>query len=730
MALTLGGLRMSFVPMTSDVAQYNNSGGLTIEGVVVGEPDVRDDKILLRLDAETITRAGETLTTSGIVLVQAPPTSVDVHYGDRIAATGQLITPAESDTFSYGDYLARGGVFSIMTDTAVEILSSGHGNPLLAALFDLKAQAQIVIARYLPEPNAALLTGILLGNARGIPPEVNDAFSKVGASHIVAISGFNMAIVSGVVMGLLGHFRVTPKWSALIGMMVLLVYTLLVGANASAVRAAIMCSMLVIGKLIRRKTYVPASLAFVALLMSLQNPTILWDVGFQLSFFAVLSLALFVDPVQKRMDRLLVRTFPRRTAQLVGDALAEPVVVTLAAQVMTLPLIVLYFGRLSLVSVIVNLLVIPVQAQLLVLGFVAMFTAVVLPALGQVLYWLDMILLAWTIGVVRAFARLPFADTEFHVDPRFIALFFGIVIGGALMQAAQPAWALSLGRWVRGRAVVTAVGFAGAGLFILMIAVLLSRPDGNLHVWMLDMGHSNAVLIQTPHGAHILVDGGHYPSRLLTALGERIPFNKRDLETLVITQPDEYEFGALTAVADRYAVGVILTNGQPNLSPAYQTLQDKLAGKAVVVVGAGYTLEADDGTRLEVLHPQSQPDVGDSLDTNAVTLRLSYGGVSFLLTSDLSQDGQTALLQAGQWPVATVLQLPKHGTVRSLAESFVKAVQPQAVVVQADPANRLGDPNPDTLSLIGTVPLFRTDTSGTIHLWTDGRSLWEQPDKS
>ncbi|MAS36210.1 MAG: hypothetical protein CL610_19550 [Anaerolineaceae bacterium] len=718
-AFALGGWRMSAVPTTSEVARFNNTGGLTIEGIVAAEPERQDTQTLVRINAETLTRTGQTFQTSGLVLARVTdPTPV--HYGDRVAITGRLITPAEFDTFSYADYLARTGIFSIMQQTALEVLEPAAPDLLL----NFKAQAAQHIANHLPEPQASLLTGVLLGDENGIAPQVADAFSRVGAAHVIAISGFNMVILSGAIMGTLKRVRLTGVPAAVIGILAIGVYTLFVGAGAAVVRAALMSSLLIIGTAIRRKAYVPASLAFVAILLALINPAVLWDVSFQLSFFATLGLALFADPLTRSFDRTLNWLLPVSLARSLSKFLAEPVIVTLAVQITTLPLIVLYFNRLSLVVILTNLLIVPVQAAILFLGISATLVAFVLPALGQILYWYNLILLSWTTGVVRWLARLPFADVEFYVDPHLITLFFFLLIGAALMQATQPAWALRLSRILRQRAIASAAVFGGFATAVLIGAVFLSRPDANLHVWLLDVGHSNAILVQTPGGAHMLVDGGRFPSRLLTALGDRLPFNDREIEVLVLTQPDENEYAALPAVLNRYDVGVVLTNGQPNLGPAYTALQEQLAAHTVVNVTAGYRLELDDGVVLEVLHPASPPTLDNSLDEVSLVLRLSYGDVSILLTGDLSPAGQQTLLNAGHWPAATVLQLPRHGGIRSLDMAFLEAVQPQVALVQADRANRQGDPDPDTLALLGDIPLFRTDEAGTIHLWTDGDQLW------
>jgi len=165
-AFTLGGFRASFLPSTSQIAAYNETGGLTITGRVTAEPDVRDDITLLRVRAVTVEQAGQMLPTRGDVLVRAPATT-PADYGDTVRATGQLTTPGVYDNFSYTDYLAQRGVFSVLRDTAVEVVEPGRGNPLFNWLLQQKASAAQTINQAMPEPMAGLLVGILLGNERG-----------------------------------------------------------------------------------------------------------------------------------------------------------------------------------------------------------------------------------------------------------------------------------------------------------------------------------------------------------------------------------------------------------------------------------------------------------------------------------------------------------------------------------------------------------------------------------
>ncbi|MGB7338687.1 MAG: ComEC/Rec2 family competence protein [Phototrophicaceae bacterium] len=724
LAIVCGGFRYSFVPQTSDLAQYNDVGSATIEGVIVAEPDFRDDRLQIRLAAETIQFGAEMANTSGLILVNAPRVN-DVAYGDRIQVTGLLTIPATYDTFSYSDFLAREGIYSVMELAIVEVINHDEGNPLFAWLLDSKNHLMNRVNDALPDPESALLIGILLGNERGIDPKLSEAFTRVGASHVIAISGFNMAIIAGLVMGILEKPFNKRKWIAtVIGVLVLAIYTLLVGANAAVVRAAIMSSMVFIAPQLNRRSYIPASLVFVALVMSAQNPLVLWDLSFQLSFFAVLGLVLFTEPLERQFKRLLHGILPNPIAERVGAFLNEPIVVSIAALIMTMPLIILYFGRLSLVSLLVNLLIVPVQALILLCGGLALIIAIFAPSLAQIFFWLDLVLLRWTIGVVRYFGDFAYADIEISLPSYLVWGFFVAIIGGSIVNVTRPKWAIRAGYWLQKNPILPTLSLAILGLLILFLTILTSRPDGRLHVWFLDVGHSNAVLIQTPNGSQILVDGGRFPSRLLTSIGDRVPFYDRELELLIMTHPDEFDLGALPSVLRRYEIGAVLTNGQDNLSDTYQNIQSALSTNEIVPVVAGYTVELDDGTLIEVLHPQTTPDLSTDISDAAMVLRVSYGDVSFLLTSDVSQGGQIEMLESGQWIGASVMQLPQHGTTRSLNGSFYNAVQPQVVIAQYDEANRRGDPDSDVLFMLGDVPLFVTGDQGTLHLSTDGRTLW------
>jgi len=733
LAALLGMLRMtaaSAPPGPGALAHYNGQGWQTFTGTVADEPDVRDRQVNLRVDADARLVSGVAQPVHGTALVQAPRYGAYA-YGDRIRFSGTPLTPPEFDDFSYQDYLARRGILTLVPNAQVTVMDGGHGSPLLGALFAVKSRAQALIAGAIPEPEASLLTGILLGVETGISADVREAFNATGSAHIIAISGFNMTLIAGLLsrsLNLLWPDR--RRLAALLSLLAIGVYTVFVGADAAVLRATVMSGLLIVAPLFKRRTYVPASLAFATLLMSLLDPFVLWDVGFQLSLAAVLGLALLVTPLENGFRRLLAPFFTTETVTRLLRLLSEPLIVTLAAQITTLPLIALYFGRLSLVSPLVNFLILPVQSPLLILGGLATLIGLAAPPLGRPLFWAAWLLLRWTTVVVRFFGGLPGASVTVQAGSGVVGVFFLGLLAVMILQGTRPGWHKSLGGLLRGRApAILLPGGAAivAGLLWLGVSAL---PDGRLHVHFLDTGHSNGVLIRTPAGAHILIDGGQYPTRLLTALGDRLPFWEREIAVLILTQPKSSQVAALPAVLERYTVGQVLTNGQESDAESFLALRSMLVERQIPVlpVYAGYTLETDDGLRLEVLHPSRPPAPGSDPADEGLVLRLTYGAASFLLTPDLSPEAEASLLRSGNGLHASVLQLPSHGADRVSGEDFLRAVAPQVAVVQVDPGNRYGHPARAVLDRLGATPLYRTDEHGAISIVTDGQTLWIAPE--
>ena len=351
------------------LATYNDQGWITLQGVVIGEPDVRGTHADLRLRVENLLSDNASHAVEGLALVRVPR-YFDYRYGDRLEVSGLLETPPEFEGFSYRDYLARQGVYSLMWRAQVTLLARDEGSPFWRAIYAFKARAQRTIAEILHEPQASLLTGILLGVETGIPRDLMADFSTTGTTHIIVISGFNFVIIAGLLSALGTRLfgRARSFYFALAG---IVLYTLFVGPSGAVVRAAVLKEILIPQLLfveqqeirlvhhLGRQTDAFNSTLAAALLMTIWNPNLLWDLGFQLSFFATLGLVWFTDPLQHRFEGLLARLLPQAWERPASAFLNEALVVTTAAQITTLPIILYNFGQLSLVTLVTNLLILP-----------------------------------------------------------------------------------------------------------------------------------------------------------------------------------------------------------------------------------------------------------------------------------------------------------------------------------------------------------------------------------
>lgn len=727
----LGAARLSLVVPhfnENDLAFYNNNGFVSVEGTIIDAPDVRDTYTNLRVRAESITLpGGESRAVKGLVLAQVPSVG-SYRYGDPVIVHGELNTPPELEDFSYREYLARQGIYSLMRYTQVEITGERRGSPIRAAMFDFRQRAYQVIMRLLPDPQASLLAGILLGIESGISPDVMEAFNAVGASHVIVISGSNLVILMGVLQNTAKRFM-REVYAAALTIVGIMFYTVFVGGDAAVARAAIMVTLAIIAPLLGRQTYGPASLALAAFVLTLFDPFTLWDISFQLSALATLGLILYVEPLQNILAKGLSLMLSVETAQKVVGTISEALVVTVAAQITTTPIIVYYFGRLSLVSLLVNCLIVPAQTHLMVLGGLSVLAALVVWPVGQVLAWGSWVFLSYTIGIVRLFARLPFASVTIeNIPPSAIwgiyAIMFGLTFYARQDEEQRARLREGLGRAVGVKAV------AGAGLVIvaLLVAANCSLPDGRLHVTFADVGPGTATLIETPGGRHILVDAGGSGRRLSTTLGDELPFWDRYLDLVILTQPTQSHTGALRPILARYRVDAVMTNGVRGEGELTDALWAALEEQGTRIVNAepGMRITVGDGVTLTVLHTQVGKPTDEDDPGGPVVILVTYGSARILLPGDLTHESEAALLSSGYALNATVLQVPAHGNQAASSEAFLAAVNPQVNILQVDAGNRAGSPHPETLARLESTgaPLYRTDLAGTIYLTTDGARLW------
>lgn len=408
---------------------------IILVGYIDGEPEPRGDKQQIVFKSKQALSAGRVIDTDERALITAP-LYPRYQYGQKLRISGELRLPENfSPDFDYRAYLSKDGIFTLMvypeiTETKFKLgFGEGLKLPLYRNIFKLKGAFIESVNRSLTEPQAAYINGILLGARSQIPADLKAAFARTGTSHILAISGYNITIIAWIVSWffLLFFKRPTAFWFSLAG---IALFTILTGAQASVIRAAVMGVVLLLAQRQGRLYSSQNGIILAGAVMILINPEVLrYDLGFQLSFAATLGL-IFLGPLLEARFAKLPLWFGFR----------ETMLMTVAAQIFVLPLLLLYFNNLSLVSLPANLLILPLIPYLMALGFVMAVAGMIIPLAGQIVGYFVWLLGAAVLGIVKILAAPDWAAVSVRF-PWYLAaasyLALAFVINAARRKPAK-----------------------------------------------------------------------------------------------------------------------------------------------------------------------------------------------------------------------------------------------------------------------------------------------------
>lgn len=365
----------------------------------------------------------DSIETDDRVLVSGPDW-IRPRQGQVLVLDGKIQRPTGFDDFDYVSYLAKDGIHATMYFPKFSVPTDLHLDRFTrtrlwvgAFLATVRLSVTDSIGHSVPQPMASYLAGILVGAKGVVGQEVKDEFARTGTSHILAISGYNITIVAAVLISLLAPMgRRRAYWGTLVG---ILLFVVLVGATASVVRAALMGVLVLTARHLGRAQDMPTAIVLSAAGMCWLNPTLLrWDVGFQLSFLAVLGIV-YVQPL---IEPPLVRWLKYKP-------LAALVATTLSAQVLVLPLLLFDFGQLAVYTLPANMLVLPLVPIAMALGLATAVAGIIWPVLGSLVGQSAWLVSAYQLTVIRFFAYLPFAAPQVQLSGALlVALYASLVV--------------------------------------------------------------------------------------------------------------------------------------------------------------------------------------------------------------------------------------------------------------------------------------------------------------
>ena len=630
-------------------------------GEVVDDPVSRRGSTRLVVQvvelASTI-RAPRDLRVETSVYVSRP-----VDYGDSVVLAGELDPPDRYLNFDARAYLAGQGIAGVLRSPRLLDVRKGSGDPIHGAIFGLRHALVAATDRALPEPLAALVLGVVFGYRAALPPLLEQQMIASGLIHIVVISGLKVSLLARITERSLGRFW--PRAAAPVALLAMVVYALLAGASAAALRAALMGALVVLASLLKRDSHVYTSMALTAALLLAIKPELATDVSFQLSFAGTLGITSMTDGIAARLHFL-------------PGLLRDPFAATLAAEAATWPLMLADFHQVSLVGPLANALVLPLLPAIIVIGGAGAVLGSLNGSAGWPLLQAGGAIAAWFRFVIERSAGLPLANLTAPFFPAGWLAAASILNGSGLLG-----WRLLRLRKFRRLWGALAVGAAA------LSALVLLRPDGRLHIYALDVGTGSAVLIRTGEGRQVLINGGADPERLNQALGEALPPTARSLWAWVITGGRRTDIGAAASVLDRFQVGQVavwdpvpwtpsllgvLRRAQSNGIPVFDGLPPlSVDGVGIATSGDGRVLIESGSAAACVM-----PPTGSSACPPDQAVIMTSGGpqgwpgpvprIAIIQVTPLSRDGLPSRRLMRDLQGAQVLRTDRLGTVELVVE--------------------------------------------------------------
>lgn len=695
---------------------------ITLQGTVIQEPQVRPDDVIYKLAAEVVVADGRAEYTRGLVQVRTPVTGPVYGYGDRLQVRGMCYlpqAPGNFGAFNYQAYLERRGIYALLKSAGpeeVKILEAGAaGHGVVRLALGVKQGLAGAARQTLDQQQAAILSGLLFGDRNQIDKSVQKDFARIGVAHVLCVSGLHVGCVLAGVLLLANFLRLSRGTIPLLVFPVLVFYIIMTGAGPAAIRAGIMAMVVLGATYWGRERDWPSVLSLAALVILIGKPSLLFEVGFQLSFGAtwgILYLGPWLEQIFSRWWKL-----PRW--------LSVPLQITMAAQLGTLPLLVYHFNLLAVIAPLANLLLVPLVGLIMLAGFLGSVVGLVLLPLGAVINITTGLFIDIFVSLAGLLEHLP-GGTVYLATPPWIAVILWYVGLVLLVEIEQGKIKLP-----GGRERVKIVAVALAGLLLVLVIWPWGGTRGQLEVHFIDVGQGDCILVRFPGGSNMLVDTGGKIGDLAggRVVGDAVvvPYLQRlginRLEVLVITHLHGDHAGGLPAVLDNFKVKALVTSmasGLVELVPGASFKQTP-----IYEVQAGQVLHVHRKADVLVLGPGPGFSTREEeLNNTSVVLRLDYGDVSFLLTGDIEESAQRELMARGWDLRADILKVPHHGS-RFFDISFVEAVAPVYAVIQVGANNPFGHPAKSTLEALSATgaTILRNDRDGAVIISTNGEQI-------
>lgn len=628
--------------------------------------------------------------------------SKNIEVGDTITLIGKPYKPKEPKNEGQFDekkymltkkryYKFFGEIDNVQTNTTSSV-----------KIKDIREKIIDITNQTLPQKESGLMNGMLIGENSGMDKDLRELYSSAGISHIIAISGAHILVLCAIIYKLLGTFIIERKPKAIVTIIFLIFYGVLTGGSASAVRAVIMGCIMLLADVLDRERDMLSSIAVSALVLLIYNPMYIYDVGFLLSYAAVIGIITTVPIINKGYN----------APKVIKEMLSS----TIAALLWTTPIIAYFFYEVPMYALFVNLLVIPLSSLLLIVGILGVFIGVLSIEIAKSIMIVVKYILVYYESIAKSFVNLPFSKLVTGQPNLLIIIVYYAILIATLWYASKPYEIRKIYKKYR-RDIVYSI------LIIIILVIVMPKP---LRIKVLDVGQGDSIVVHTEQGKTILFDGGgekknnediaNTGKNVISKYLKYSGINKIDV--MISTHPDYDHIKGLIELIELTQIGkLILPIGNCNETELAKTLIEKARKKNIPIY---YFKEDDkfilDGITFTCLYPQVGVDsIASNNNDYSLVFKMDYKDKSTIFTGDIEEKGEKYIVNKYKNLKTDILKVAHHGSATSSTKEFINALKPEYAIICVG-NNNYGHPKEEILNRLQSMGthIYTTKEKGSI----------------
>lgn len=623
-----------------------------------------------------------------------------LEYGDLIEIKGEYSAPEVARNykgFDYSQYLKTLNIYGTIKVEESKIINKNQLSPILISINNIKEKMIDNANRNMPKRTANLLLGILIGERDNIQEDIIESFRTANLSHILAVSGAHTSYIILGITYLISKSKTPKRIGYIITIINLLIFIIITGASYSVVRACIMAIVVIGAKICYRKENFFTSICISLIIILIQNPFAINDIGLKLSFMGTAGIVIFNKSITNFFIKLKIK-----------QKIAEALSVTFSAQLMIMPITILNFNTISLTFFISNILASPLLGIIIIFGFISIFISSILNPISKILFLILHIFLELLILVSKVTEKIPGSsilvktpNILFAIVYYILILFFNyffVIKQNPTRRFHKKIIKIITIKNIKNAFKVIAVVF----LIILLLTRIVRIINPTLKIYFIDVGQGDSTLIVTPKNKKILIDGGEGKTNVLFQylLDRRI--NKIDY--IIISHFDSDHCNGLIEIIEKMRVENIVMSKQSKESEEYKKILEIIKQKNIKVssVKAEDKIIIEKNLYTKILNPAEKFEFQD-LNNNAIVAKLVYKDFSMLFTGDIEKAEENLAKKYKNELKSTILKVAHHGSKTSTSEEFLKYVEPQIALIGVGENNKFGHPNQITIEKLKNI---------------------------